>query len=149
MNNTPVTADVYSLVVKHHFLNLVYLRVANDVGGNSAWETIRTTLKVADPVQLERGKVPSQGGVLNGRALRLPLPSYPAQARDRHIGGTVVVQVLIDELGDVIAVCAVSGDSALQNAAVAAARQAKFTSTKLSGKPVRVTGVIVYNFVPR
>jgi hypothetical protein len=35
----------------------------------------------------------------------------------------------------------------LQAVAVAAARQARFSPTKLSGQPVKVTGVIQYNFV--
>jgi hypothetical protein len=35
----------------------------------------------------------------------------------------------------------------LQAAAVAAARASKFTPTKLSGQPVKVNGVIIYNFV--
>ena len=36
----------------------------------------------------------------------------------------------------------------LRAAAVQAARSSKFSPTKLSGQPVKVTGVIVYNFVP-
>jgi TonB family protein len=59
----------------------------------------------------------------------------------------VVVQVTIDENGSVIAAHAVSGHPLLQAAAVGAARQARFSPTKLSGQPVKVTGVIQYNFV--
>ncbi|MDT7778715.1 MAG: hypothetical protein QOC99_1227, partial [Acidobacteriota bacterium] len=35
----------------------------------------------------------------------------------------------------------------LQQAAVAAARQARFSPTLLSGQPVKVSGVITYNFM--
>jgi outer membrane biosynthesis protein TonB len=42
---------------------------------------------------------------------------------------------------------AVSGHPLLQAVAVQAARQARFSPTKLSGQPVKVTGVIQYNFV--
>jgi protein TonB len=59
----------------------------------------------------------------------------------------VVVQVLIDENGNVVSAHAVSGHPLLQAAAVGAARSAKFSPTKLSGQPVKVTGVIQYNFV--
>jgi hypothetical protein len=38
-------------------------------------------------------------------------------------------------------------DPVLANPCIAAAYQARFTPTKLSGKPVKVTGVITYNFV--
>ena len=58
------------------------------------------------------------------------------------------VQVLIDEQGKVISASAVSGHPLLQAAAVAAARGAKFSPTVLSGQPVKVSGVITYNFVP-
>ncbi len=146
MSNTAVVADVYSIVIKHRFLNLVYLRVAADDTANSAWETIRTTLKYTPPTPLPKGK--SGGGeVLNGRALRLPRPAYPAAARTAHASGVVVIQVLIDEMGNVIGACAVAGHNLLREPAMAAAWGAKFSSTKLSGKPVRVTGIITYNFV--
>ena len=87
------------------------------------------------------------GGVLNGKAISKPQPVYPAVARAANASGTVVVQVTIDEEGNVISARAVSGHPLLQSAAVSAARQAKFTPTKLSGQPVKVTGVLSYNFV--
>jgi protein TonB len=92
-------------------------------------------------------RAPISGGVLNGKAINLPKPAYPPIARAAHAAGTVVVQVLIDENGNVVSAKAVSGHPLLQGAAVGAARQAKFSPTKLSGQPVKVTGVIQYNFV--
>src|SRR5215217_6099142 len=92
-------------------------------------------------------RAPISGGVLNGKAISLPKPAYPPIARAAHASGTVVVQVTIDENGNVIAAHAVSGHPLLQGAAVGAARQARFSPTKLSGQPVKVTGVIQYNFV--
>ena len=90
---------------------------------------------------------PISGGVLNGKAVRLVTPPYPAIARSAHASGAVQVQVLIDENGNVISAHAVSGHPLLQAAAVSAARASKFTPTKLSGQPVKVNGVIIYNFV--
>lgn len=92
-------------------------------------------------------RAPISGGVLNGKAISLPKPAYPAIARQAHASGTVVVQVTIDENGSVISARAVSGHPLLQAVAVGAARQARFSPTKLSGQPVKVTGVITYNFV--
>ena len=92
-------------------------------------------------------RAPISGGVLNGKAINLPKPQYPPIARAAHAAGTVVVQVLIDENGNVVSAKAVSGHPLLQAVAVAAARQARFSPTKLSGQPVKVTGVIQYNFV--
>jgi periplasmic protein TonB len=92
-------------------------------------------------------RAPISGGVLNGKAISLPKPPYPPIAKQAHASGTVVVQVTIDENGNVISAHAVSGHPLLQAVAVAAARGAKFSPTKLSGQPVKVTGVITYNFV--
>src|SRR5436853_108353 len=88
---------------------------------------------------------PISGGVLNGKAVHLVTPPYPAIARSAHASGQVVVQVLIDENGSVVAAHATSGHPLLQAAAVAAARSSRFTPTKLSGQPVKVKGVIIYN----
>ena len=92
-------------------------------------------------------RAPISGGVLNGKAISLPKPAYPPIARAAHAAGTVVVQVLIDENGNVVSAHAVSGHPLLQAAAVGAAKSARFSPTKLSGQPVKVTGVIQYNFV--
>lgn len=92
-------------------------------------------------------RAPISGGVLNGKAISLPKPAYPPIARQAHASGTVVVQVTIDENGNVISARAVSGHPLLQAVSVNAARSARFSPTKLSGQPVKVTGVITYNFV--
>ena len=86
-------------------------------------------------------------GVLNGKATNLPKPTYPAIAKAAKASGQVNVHVTVDESGDVISATPVSGHPLLRAAAVAAARQAKFSPTKLSGQPVKVTGIITYNFV--
>ncbi|CAN5791260.1 hypothetical protein BH18ACI4_BH18ACI4_25800 [soil metagenome] len=92
-------------------------------------------------------RAPISGGVLNGKAISLPKPAYPPIARQAHASGTVVVQVTIDENGNVISARAISGHPLLQAVSVGAARGARFSPTKLSGQPVKVTGVITYNFV--
>lgn len=87
------------------------------------------------------------GGVLNGKVTSKPQPAYPPIARAARAQGVVTVQVTVDEEGYVISARAVSGHPLLQQAAVQAARQARFTPTLLEGKPVKVAGVITYNFV--
>jgi TonB family protein len=87
------------------------------------------------------------GGVLNGKAVSKPQPAYPPIAKAAGASGTVTVQILVDEEGNVVSAAAVSGHPLLQQAAVAAAREAKFSPTLLSGQPVRVSGVVTYNFV--
>ena len=86
--------------------------------------------------------------MLNGKAISLPKPSYPPIAKQVGASGTVVVQVVVDEKGNVTSATAVSGHPLLRAAAVGAARSAKFSPTLLSGRAVKVSGVINYNFVP-
>ena len=59
----------------------------------------------------------------------------------------VVVRVLVDEKGNVVSARAISGHRLLKQAAVTAARNTRFSPTRLSGQPVKVSGVITYNFV--
>lgn len=87
-------------------------------------------------------------GVINGSAISLPKPPYPPAARAVRASGAVNVQVTISESGSVISASASSGNPLLRAAAVQAARSARFAPTLLSGQPVKVTGIIVYNFVP-
>ena len=90
--------------------------------------------------------MPVSGGVLNGKALSLPKPTYPSAARNSGASGKVVVEVTIDEQGKIIEARAVSGHPFLQQAAVQAARQARFEPAKLSGEPVKIKGTINYVF---
>lgn len=88
------------------------------------------------------------GGVLNGKAISLPEPGYPPKAKAAKTGGSVSVQVLIDEEGRVVSASAVSGHPLLQQAAVAAARGARFSPTLIKGIAVKVSGIVTYNFIP-
>ncbi len=90
-----------------------------------------------------------EGGVINGKALHLAAPSYPREARSARASGRVIVRVLIDESGKVIRACAIEGPNLLMKVSESAAYHSRFSPTKLAGTPVKVTGVIVYNFVAR
>src|SRR5215204_136692 len=87
------------------------------------------------------------GGQLDGKAVSKPQPPYPALAKAARASGTVTVQVTVDETGSVVSAAAVSGHPLLRAAAVAAAKQAKFSPTLLNERPVKVSGVLTYNFV--
>jgi VWFA-related protein/TonB family protein len=127
---------------------------------DSAHAGTSTTTGMPSSAQAETSPAPSQsptegqktgstiisGGVLNGKAIRLPKPAYPAAARPMRASGIVNVYVVIDEQGNVTSAYAVSGHALLQAAAVQAARAARFSPTKLSGQPVKVAGVIAYSF---
>jgi TonB family protein len=86
--------------------------------------------------------------VLNPKAIKLALPPYPPAARKNHLSGKAFVAVLIDELGNVSKARSVCGGySDLNTVSVDAARSSKFSPTLVNQKPIKVTGVLVYNFI--
>lgn len=89
-----------------------------------------------------------RGGVINGKAISLPKPPYPASARSSRASGVVSVKVVIDENGKVTSAKAYCGNPVFFAVTEAAAMKAKFSPTSLSGRPVKVSGVITYNFIP-
>jgi hypothetical protein len=92
------------------------------------------------------GQTPTQtvGGLLNGQALLLVRPAYPLGAAGAS--GIVRVRILIDECGTVKEAKAESGPIPLRRPSEDAALLAKFSPTLKSNTPVKVTGVIEYNF---
>ncbi len=86
------------------------------------------------------------GGLVEGHALERPAPEYPAIARVARASGPVVVQMVVDEEGKVVAAQVVSGPTLLRAAALKAAREWRFTPTLLDGHPVKVTGTVTFTF---
>jgi TonB family protein len=86
------------------------------------------------------------GGVLVSSATTRVEPAYPPLAKAARISGSVIVEVRLDESGNVMHARALSGHPLLKDSAVTAARGWKFTPTQLSGKPVKVVGTITFNY---
>ncbi len=78
----------------------------------------------------------------------IPQPKYPERARQAGIEGQVVVKALLNIDGTVmdVEVLKSSGNDALDEAAVSAARQARFTPAMQRENPVRVWVSIPFNF---
>ena len=79
---------------------------------------------------------------LNADAVRL----YRVGKYDEAL--PVAVQILVDETRRVIKAGALCGHPLLAKEAVGAALKARSTPTTFSGVPVKMSGVITYNFVP-
>jgi TonB family protein len=122
-----------------------YIRLLLDAKRNGEADQLQTKLN-----ELLSARGILQGGILNGKALKLAQPPYPMMARQDRASGVVRVQVVIDETGHVISAQAINAGKthgALVAAAEDAARHALFTPTYVSGVAVKVSGVIIYNFV--
>jgi TonB family protein len=111
----------------------------------------KAILKELDAIQKQFAPAqprPQADKILNGYAVSLAKPEYPVRAREQHLSGTIVVQVEIDEEGKVISAKDVCGGIPyLGEAAVRAALKSRFAPTTLSGVPVKVKGVLQFNFV--
>jgi TonB family protein len=86
------------------------------------------------------------GGVLQGSALKKVNPAYPVAAKAARASGAVQVQITVNEKGEVIEASIVSGHPLLRDASLEAARQWQFKPTELGGAPVKVQGVLTFNF---
>ena len=87
------------------------------------------------------------GGVLNRWVISVELPAYPQKAQEKQIEGTVKVQLIINEDGEVISSWPVSGPEELWAASVKAAVSTRFRPTEVSGKPTKVAGVLLVSFM--
>ena len=85
-------------------------------------------------------------GVAEGKAIRKITPQYTAIARAAHASGPVQVQVTISEEGRVIEAIVLNGHPLLRQPALDAAWQWLFRPTLLSEVPVKVQGVLTFNF---
>lgn len=65
-------------------------------------------------------------------------PTYPPLARQTHTQGTVVIEAILDESGNVVEMKVISGHSLLITAAMEAVRQWKYEPTYLNDQPVAV-----------
>ncbi|HYY99373.1 MAG TPA: tetratricopeptide repeat protein [Pyrinomonadaceae bacterium] len=128
-------------------LAVAYLRLGC-IAGKDGKEGEAAAYKARAEGMLKLG--PIEGGVINGKAISKPQPSYPAEAKQARAEGTVPVDMLVGENGVVLYACA-RGDThpSLKAASEFAAYNARFTPTRLNGKPVKVRGVITYRFVLR
>jgi TonB family protein len=155
-NGQPSMGEVYAVALGRRFVNLVYVRnERDDAQAAPAWKMVLDTLKVEPPPGATGDEAGGplaaivSGGVLDGKATKKPAPEYPVNGRAAGASGTVVVRIVVDERGDVTSAQAVSGHSMLRGPSERAAMRAKFRTTTVCGRPVKVSGVITYNYVLR
>jgi len=85
--------------------------------------------------------------VLQGLAIRKVKPAYPVLAKQVHASGPVQVQVTIAEDGRVTEAYVIGGPALLRSAALEASRQWIFSPTTIGKIPVKVQGILTFNFV--
>ena len=91
-------------------------------------------------------RVVISGGELQGKTIKRVQPVYPTVAKAAGVEGTTQVQVMISETGEVVDASVISGHPLLRDTSVDAARQWQFKSTEVEGKPVKVQGILTFNY---
>lgn len=106
-------------------------------------KTVETT--AANQANIASG-IYNFGRLDSSLATKMVTPVYPAMAKNMRVEGQVVVEVELDEEGNVTSAKATNGHSMLKNSAEDAAKRSKFKPAMIGGKPAKATGQIVYNF---
>jgi protein TonB len=86
------------------------------------------------------------GGVMASLAQHKVDPIYPEDARDRGIGGAIVLHVIIDQQGKVDKLSVISGPEPLRDASLTAVKQWTYKPYMLNGQPVFVETTVTVNF---
>lgn len=87
--------------------------------------------------------------LLCGKAISLPKPSYPKDAKEKKIAGVVRIKIVIDEEGRAIWAQVVEGHPLLVEPSLKAACLSRHSPMKISDRTVKATGIISYNFVSK
>jgi TonB family protein len=87
--------------------------------------------------------------ILQGAAILKVQPGYPNGAKQARVQGSVLVQVVIDEAGIVTKATAIQGPGELRPASEESARRWRFKPTIVNGRPIKVQGILTFNFVLR
>src|SRR5947209_2256921 len=135
----------YTNFVKGHATVTITEVGADDKDANPNTNTAPKPTPTTVPVSTQTDE-PLTGGVINNRAIEMPQPIYPNATKQKNIKGTVKVDVVIDEKGNVISARATDGPKELREAAVEAAKQARLHPARLHGALIKQTGTLVYKF---
>jgi outer membrane biosynthesis protein TonB len=94
----------------------------------------------AEPVELI-----SVGLIGSWQIVERPAPVYPVLVQKAQLNGSTVVEVLIGKDGQVEQAVILSGHPLVYPAVITAAMQAKFYPTYIKGRPIKVSGILIYD----
>ena len=150
-NNEPSKGEFYSFVLGGRLLTLSYLRTDKESAKTDlVWRELIKSLSLEDSnkeagVSFFDPEVINEGN-LNSRASFLKQPSYPQKALAEGVTGLVLIEIEINEKGELLSSKTISGHQTLVRSAEAALRKSKFKPTTGCDKPIRIRGIISYNF---
>jgi protein TonB len=119
--------------------------------GSIAPEWTRPPVPVAPPIPkpIQRPPIIVVAKLQEAKLIRKVEPVYPELAIKARITGRVILQVTVDEDGNVVDIRVLQGHPILEGSAVSAVRQWKYSPTILDGEPVPVTATVTVIFALR
>jgi TonB family protein len=100
------------------------------------------SLRKAESLPTNRNAVRIGGNVAESKLISKVQPVYPQAAKKKHISGNVLLQVTIDEEGNVEEITPKSGELHLVAAAIESVQQWKYSPTSINGEPVSVIAAV-------
>ncbi len=98
------------------------------------------------PPVIKKEPVRRSTGVQESKLIKKVDPVYPQIAIHARVSGVVILDVRVDEEGNVESIRVLSGHPLLNEAAVSAVRQWKYSPTILNGEPVPVIATVTVIF---
>lgn len=99
-----------------------------------------------DQLTVQKNRNLVRDGLISGLVTIGETPVYPQEARNSGIEGPVVMKVTIDDKGKLSALNVLSGHPLFTGQAELAARRSTYAAALMNGMPVKVTGILIYNF---
>lgn len=116
------------------------------IGGVIGGINTTLTAPLAPKEMKPRAPVRVGGRVREPRLIRRVDPIYPSLAVQTHMQGTVIIDAVIDENGDIVEMKVVSGPPLLIQSAMDAVRRWKYEPTYLNEQPVAVQLNVIVAF---
>ena len=116
------------------------------------WEGISappTEAPVPVPQLTKKKPIRVGGNVQASRLIHRVEPEYPELAKRTRVSGMVILEVIVSEAGTVEDVTVIRGHPLLNEAAIRAVRQWKYSPYFLNGEPIPVTATVTVKFVLR
>jgi protein TonB len=124
----------------------------SDVGGvaGGTGDVLGASLAAVPPpppaASRPKGPIRISSGMREPRLISAPPVEYSPIARQAHVEGTVLLEAIIDEHGDVTQVRAISGPALLFPSAIKAVAGRRYEPTYLDGQPVAIRLDVTVNF---
>ena len=107
---------------------------------------VTESLPVAPPATVPNGPVRLHQGIQAPRKTVDVAPKYPMLARESHVEGIVILDVIIDERGNVTSTRILKSGGLLDQAAIDAVRQWKFSPARLNGEVIPIVMTVTVSF---